>query len=178
MPEMSSPSDSEPPVVRAHRPHDGKPVAPAARTGGHPARRADLLGAWTLVSYTVTSNETGTAIHPLGMNAVGLLIYSPDGHMSAQLENPDRANEVGTPARDADPIARAGRLAYGGPFTVDGTTGMVAHHLYVCSRPDWLHTNQHRHTSIYGDELVLSFTGADHHTTALTWRRLKAQTPR
>ena len=157
------------------------PSAPDTSTGvARPARRVDLLGAWSLIAYTVSS-PIGEVDHPLGTEPIGMLIYSPAGYMSAQLVNPHhRAAQA--PAVSTDPIAAAGQLAYSGPFTVDGTTGHVAHHLLVSSRPDWLHTNQHRHGILHQDQLTLSFVGTDHTgqdtTSALTWRRLDPQTLR
>ena len=160
-----------------------EPPTAAASSGpsGRPARRADLLGAWTLVSYTLTNETTGAITHPLGPDAVGLIIYSPDGYMSAQLMRPHPAKP--TPADEGSDLSTsAGQLAYSGPFTVDGTTGWVAHRLSVATRADWLHTTQHRRSAVHDDLLTLSFTRTDpaghQYTSALTWQRLKPQTPR
>jgi lipocalin-like protein len=170
---------ASPPPSASKRDRAAAPSSPAAGTR-RPAQRVDLLGAWSLVSYTVTK-PTGDIGHPLGTGAIGMLIYSPEGYMSAQLVNPhhsaDDSHTIG-----ADPITAAGQLAYSGPFTVDGTTGLVAHHLLVSSRTDWLHTNQHRHGILDGDRLILSFTGPDDagqdRTNTLTWKRLNPQKPR
>jgi hypothetical protein len=160
-----------------------EPPTAAASSGpsGRPAQRADLLGAWTLVSYTVTDETTGAITHPLGPDAVGLIIYSPDGYMSAQLVRTQPAGPTPTDA-GSDLITSAGQLAYSGPFTVDGTTGWVAHRLSVSSLADWLNTTQHRRSTVHDDQLTLTFTRTDtaghRHTSTLTWQRLKPQTPR
>jgi hypothetical protein len=175
----STPSGTPPPQSRDHRAAPGN-ASTATQPTGRPARRVDLLGAWSLVSYAV-SDPTVEGDHPLGTGAVGMLIYSPEGYMSAQLVNPHHRAEH-SPAAGTDPITAAGHLAYSGPFTVDGTTGLIAHRLLVSSRPDWLHTNQHRTGILRQDQLTLSFTGPDQagqdRTSVLTWKRLDPQTPR
>lgn len=137
----------------------------------------------------MNDEATGSVTHPLGTEAAGVIIYSPDGYMSAQLVgtqsgDADPTDPQGSqpPAETSDPVATAGQLAYSGPFTVDGTTGWIAHHLSVCSLPEWRHGTQHRLGVMDGDRLTLSFTRTDHagarHTSTLTWQRLAPQTPR
>lgn len=48
-----------------------------------------LLGAWRLVSY-VAVDEAGELDYPLGEDAEGLIVYTPQGWMSAQLVRRDR----------------------------------------------------------------------------------------
>lgn len=43
-----------------------------------------IVGAWELVEYSTTS-DTGKVDYPLGPEARGLIIYSADGYMSAQI---------------------------------------------------------------------------------------------
>lgn len=109
-----------------------------------------------------------------------MIIYSPDGYMSAQLVGTEPTDPP--PVDTSDPVAAAGQLAYSGPFTVDGTTGWIAHHLSVSSLPDWRHGTQHRRGVIDGNRLTLSFTrtdtGGTRHTSTLIWQRLTPQTPR
>ncbi|MEU4209590.1 lipocalin-like domain-containing protein [Streptomyces sp. NPDC026206] len=47
-----------------------------------------VVGAWQLVSFTAT-DESGEVAHPLGTEARGMLIYTPGGHVSAQIAGPD-----------------------------------------------------------------------------------------
>ncbi|WP_327063509.1 lipocalin-like domain-containing protein [Kitasatospora purpeofusca] len=47
-----------------------------------------VIGAWQLVALTAT-DVNGAATHPLGTEARGMLIYTPDGHVSAQIAGPD-----------------------------------------------------------------------------------------
>ena len=48
--------------------------------------REQLVGAWTLSSCVERDIETGVENHPLGERPLGLILYTPDGYMSAQLQ--------------------------------------------------------------------------------------------
>ena len=47
--------------------------------------RNALIGSWSLVAYTETDAETGEVSHPMGETPQGLILYTTDGYMSAQL---------------------------------------------------------------------------------------------
>ena len=52
--------------------------------------RTNLIGAWTLQSYEARSIDGSSVTHPLGAHAQGIIMYTPDGYMSAQLMRSDR----------------------------------------------------------------------------------------
>ncbi|MFB7500186.1 lipocalin-like domain-containing protein [Streptomyces sp. NPDC056161] len=147
----------------------------------HQAReeiRGKLLGAWHLVSYTATSTD-GEVIHPLGSTPYGLIVYTPQGYMSAQLGRGDRPPMRSARLEDAaaDELARAaaGYVAYGGPFeVVDPTT--VEHHVTTSLFPNWIGRSQVRTVSFEGSLLRLGVAtpirlwGAER-TAELTWSR-------
>src|SRR4029077_12305621 len=47
--------------------------------------REQLIGAWRLVSYVETPVDGSPKRFPLGEDAEGIIMYTPDGYMSAQL---------------------------------------------------------------------------------------------
>ncbi len=49
-----------------------------------------LIGSWSLESYSETDVETGEVTYPMGRNPEGLILYTTDGYMSAQLGNNGR----------------------------------------------------------------------------------------
>jgi len=120
----------------------------------------DIRGAWELVSYTTQDDQGGPIGYPLGPDAEGLIMYTHDGYMSAQLmrvdrpayDQPDTAG--GTAAQHA--AAAAGYLAYSGPYAVDEATGIVHHEVAVSLLPNWLGTVQLRHSSREADRLTLT----------------------
>ncbi|MFS4096834.1 lipocalin-like domain-containing protein [Streptomyces sp. AF1A] len=141
--------------------------------------RRRLLGAWELVSYTARSADA-EVIEPLGPAPYGLIVYTPGGHMSAQLGRGNRRPLAAARLEDAatDELARAaaGYVAYGGPFqVVDPTT--VEHHVTTSLFPNWIGRSQVRKVSFAGSFLRLALTaptrlwGAER-TAELTWSRL------
>ena len=50
----------------------------------------DIRGTWELVSYTEQNDRGGPVSYPLGSDALGLIMYTHDGYMSAQLMELDR----------------------------------------------------------------------------------------
>ncbi|GAX56415.1 lipocalin-like domain-containing protein [Streptomyces olivochromogenes] len=140
--------------------------------------RNKLLGAWNLVSYTATSTD-GQVIHPLGPRPQGLIVYTPDGHMSAQLCRGDRPHMGSDRLEEAatEELAEAALtyVAYGGPFHVaDPTT--VEHHVTTSIFPNWVGRPQVRTVTFEDELLKLSLATptrlwGTHRTAELTWRR-------
>lgn len=127
-----------------------------------PALRDAILGAWELVSFVARDMATGVDRRPLGAAPRGLILYTSDGHMSAQLADSDMG----------------GYVAYGGRFSVDAETSTLHHDVTVSMMPELLAQKQFRHASVDGDLLTLSATRTDDTgvTThsSLQWRRASA----
>ncbi len=124
-----------------------------------PTLREAVLGAWELVSFVAHDATTGQDRQPLGTAPRGLILYTADGHMSAQLAQPDMG----------------GYVAYGGRFSVNEETSTLHHDVTVSMMPELLAQRQFRHAAVDGDFLTLSATRADDSgaTThsSLVWRR-------
>jgi Lipocalin-like domain len=122
--------------------------------------RDDVLGTWELVSYTEVDNHGGPVTYPLGPDALGLIMYTGDGYMSAQIMRPDRPAfdrpETGGGTPEQAEAAASGYLAYSGPFTVDEVTGVLHHQPRVSLLPNWLNLTQLRHSTLDEDHLTLS----------------------
>ncbi len=121
--------------------------------------RDKIRGAWRLVSYAVQDDQDGPVNHPLGPDAQGLIIYTHDGYMSAQLMRRDRPeydySDTGGGTVEQAAAAAAGYLAYSGPYVVDEDTAIVHHEVVVSLLPNWLGTVQLRHSMLAGDRLTL-----------------------
>ncbi|GLP78135.1 hypothetical protein TUM20983_52450 [Mycobacterium antarcticum] len=139
--------------------------------------RDDLLGAWHLESYT--SKTDGGEDEPLGADPVGIIMYTSDGYMSAQLMRRDRPAYdkavTGGGKTGQMASAAAGYLCYTGPFTIDEQADVVHHHVQVSLLPNWVGSVQVRQGHLDGDTLVLSAAvtsrrGASSHHVLL-WRR-------
>jgi Lipocalin-like domain len=85
--------------------------------------REQLIGAWRLVSYIESPVDGSPKRVPMGEKAQGIIMYTPDGYVSAQLMTPGRRNFAsgdwfkGTPEETAEEAS--GYIAYSGPFHVD-----------------------------------------------------------
>jgi hypothetical protein len=142
--------------------------------------REQLIGAWTLTSYVERDIETGVENRPLGERPLGLILYTPDGYMSAQLQRPERPPFAEGDLLHATPeeYAAAGSsyIAYSGRFFVDEGNQLLSHEMAVSFFPNWFGQRQVRLVEVNGERLQLStdgpqrFNGA-RKTAMLTWRR-------
>jgi hypothetical protein len=134
-----------------------------------------------LVSYS-TRTAGGDVAHPLGRDAHGLIIYTPDGYMSAQIMIPDRPDYVSQRVHGGTPVERdiaaGGYMAYSGPFRVDEAESVVWHHMQMSLYPNWVGDIQKRYVRLEGDALTLSADPLVFRTTTLwptlVWRRADA----
>lgn len=158
--------------------------------------RSKLIGAWELVEYrAILESDPSDIIYPMGRDCNGIIMYTPDGYMSAQLQIPGqppfKINDLN--GGSTEELAEAGKnyLAYTGPFYLsDSSNGPVLqHHMTNCSFPNWLENTQRRIVKITdeGGERFLtlapdaaSMIEGKMRIAQLKWRRLRdnyASTP-
>ena len=130
---------------------------------GNFSLRHQLIGAWELVSYVVYSEQSASnVLYPLGEDAKGIIMYTPDGYMSAQLQRPGQKAFAAThPADGAESeLAEAAKkyIGYTGPFYLyeSGAIPVLQHRFAVSSFPNWLGDTQKRLVKLEGDHLILS----------------------
>ena len=123
------------------------------------ARNA-LIGAWKLVSFVERDTHTGIETYPMGTQPEGIIMYTPDGYMSAQFCPPGRRELAGN-----DPFTASEReyknaaqtyFAYSGPFYLDESRGLLEHEMFVSFFPNWRGQRQVRTCRIEGAMLYLS----------------------
>jgi len=68
--------------------------------------RERILGAWQLASFTIRNADTGDISHPLGTAPRGMILYTDDGHMSAQLADADMGGYIAYGAGSASTRTR------------------------------------------------------------------------
>jgi len=140
-----------------------------------------LLGTWTLVELIEVPVDGGEITHPMGDNPKGLIMYNPDGYMSAQIMDTHRENfhqEHWTNATPEEYTQEGSTyLAYSGPFKTDDEKQLVSHTMYISLFPNWTGQTQNR-IVIFKDgflhlESEKPFTSnsrlVTHH---LTWKRV------
>lgn len=120
--------------------------------------REYLVGAWALESYQSSDVDGSNVRHPLGTDARGIIMYTADGYMSAQIMRADRAPVARGDLQlaDNDELAAAARgyLAYAGPYSVLDD-GVIAHHVDVSLLPNWIGGTQYRAAQVGDDRLQL-----------------------
>jgi Lipocalin-like domain len=141
--------------------------------------RTNLIGAWTLQSYEARSIDGSNVTYPLGVNAQGIIMYTPDGYMSAQLMRSGRApfshDDAHSTRQDELVEAAGGYLTYAGPYTVIGDR-LIAHHVEVSLLPNWIGGTQYRAARIDGSFLELRppepiLIDGERRNAKLVWRR-------
>jgi Lipocalin-like domain len=144
--------------------------------------RERLVGAWALMSFVERDIETGVENHPFGEHPLGLILYTPDGYVSAQLQRPERPPFADGDLLHATPkeYAAAGSsyIAYSGRFFIDEAKRSLSHEMAVSFFPNWLGQRQVRLVEVNGERLRLSTDGPQRFngvlkTATLTWRRAK-----
>jgi Lipocalin-like domain len=141
--------------------------------------RTNLIGAWTLQSYEARSIDGSNMIYPLGVDPQGIIMYTPDGYMSAQLMRSGRApfsdDDMHSPRQNELAAAAGGYLTYAGPYTVVGDD-LIAHHVAISLLPNWIGGTQYRAARLHGSLLELSppdpiLLNGERRNAKLVWRR-------
>lgn len=145
----------------------------AAVPTGQATLRAQLVGHWRLVG-TETIIEGKPSVR--GMQTVGTIVYTADGHMQAHLTQSARPKVRAAEATAAEARELARYTAYFGTFTVDESANVVTHRRDGTFGPgerDFV-----RAIELTGNRLTLvtpptTVNGARQHTR-ITWERLPA----
>lgn len=137
-----------------------------------------FVGVWKLESFSEHSDLSGL-INPLGLTPVGLLIYTADGYVSAQLMKSNRIAsksdpwEPHTTSEGVDP--RDGYIAYCGRYEVIETRSEVIHLPIVALDPNLVNQGQHRTFDFGANTLTLVTTrtrsNGETITSSLKWQR-------
>ncbi|MNI04191.1 hypothetical protein D3C81_963310 [compost metagenome] len=118
-----------------------------------------LIGTWTLVELTEVALESGDISYPMGKSPKSLIIYNPDGYMSAQIMNPERENfnqEHWKGANAEEYIQEVSTyLAYSGPFYADEEKQILSHTMFISLFPNWTGQTQNRVIHFENEYLIL-----------------------
>jgi len=123
------------------------------------AIRAGLVGAWRLLTWE-SIDDAGAVDHPMGPDAEGVVVYTPDGTMMTTLGRRGRMPITGDDmlaGPDAERLASFGSfIAYTARFRIEG--GDVIHQVEMSLFPNWVGTAQRRHVQLAADgrSLILS----------------------
>jgi hypothetical protein len=113
-----------------------------------------VLGSWRLISLTATDEGGERIALPMGPSPRGLIMYSADGFMSAQLAGMRTEDTPWDWCVDAS----AAYLGYCG--TYEYTEGRIVHHVRLASSSEWAGIDLVRIPRLTGTELTLRSAGA------------------
>jgi Lipocalin-like domain len=122
--------------------------------------RNQLIGAWKLVSYVEKPVDGSLPTYPFGEDAQGIIMYTHDGFMSAQLSARERAPFAsddwykGKPEEFGD--AASSYFAYTGPFQVDEEKQTLTHSMFISLFPNWIGQTQPRVVHVDRDFLTVT----------------------
>ena len=141
--------------------------------------REQFLGAWKLVSFESRLAD-GSVRLPFGKAPVGIAIFSPDGHVAAQLMRPDRprfaSDEQNTGTAEEIRQAFSNCVAYFGKCEIDEATRTLVTHVEGSMYPNWIGGDQTRTYAFRDGRLSLSppprIVRGQTVTSELIWERL------
>jgi lipocalin-like protein len=147
-------------------------TAPSIAQGVPVRSLADsLIGTWRLELWELVYEDGRPPEHPLGADAEGFLMYTPDGHVSATLARKGRpplaGGDDGTKAR-----AYEAYFGYAGRYEV--RDGAVVHHIAIAPDPALTGATTLRNAVLEGDRLTLSgpdFSAGSRRSHRILWRR-------
>lgn len=142
--------------------------------------RQRLIGAWHLVRYVERPVDGSPAREPMTQNPQGLILYTSDGYMSAQLCTPGRrhfaSNDWFVGSAEDFRAEATSYIAYSGPWEIGPEPDTLIHGMDVSLFPNWSDQRQIRKVQLDGDRLVLRSqapvrSGGTLVDAELEWRR-------
>jgi hypothetical protein len=134
-------------------------------------RASVLVGTWQLERWEIVYEDGRPPECPLGEDAVGLLMYTADGHVSASLARAERS-----PVEAGDASAKAQAFdtyfGYAGRYEVRG--GRLTHRIAIAPDPALTGVATSRNVRLEGERLILSgpdFAAASPRSHRIVWRR-------
>ena len=136
-----------------------------------------FVGTWKLISYE--SRRGGDVEYPKGRQPSGVIQYTREGRMSAQIMPEANAafavDHYDKATREQLRAVLLDYVAYFGTFTVDEKEKIVTHHVLGSINPGFLRTDQKRSYEFSENRLILSLTrtvqGVER-SLRITWERV------
>src|SRR5215471_16053162 len=140
-----------------------------------------LVGVWRLLSFEARASS-GEVSYPLGRDAVGLLLYGPEGHMAVSVTRGDRAHFKSANIWEAaSPVEKLAAFdsysSYCGRYEV--MQDKIIHHIELSLFPNWSGQSQERYFEFAGDRLTLrtppTMVGGVEQIAVAIWQRMNSR---
>lgn len=130
---------------------------------------------WRLESFQ-SETKTGEINYPLGDDAKGVIIFTPDNRLSVHIMAADREVKVADAILDnmntdaEREMAELGYHSYSGPFDLDEEAETLTTHVELSLIPSYVGSDQTRSARIEGETLHLS--NVAHPERKLVWNKI------
>lgn len=117
-----------------------------------------IVGTWKIVSSEQTLKSGKKSFdRVLGPHGIAFLIYSADGHMCAELMNPDRPvwKDTSKPTDQEKLSSFDGFFAYCGRYEIDAEKHILVHLPEISMTQDYIGTRQIRPYRFEGTQMIL-----------------------
>ena len=118
----------------------------------------DLIGAWEL-DEMYTEDASGNRTHPMGRDAGGIIMYTPDHHMSAIVHTADRFLPADRPSDEDRAEAFDNYFNYAGSWSLKKNT--VTHVLTKALDPNMIGMSLTREISRENGRMIFTGLGPD-----------------
>jgi hypothetical protein len=160
-------------------------IASCARAPPIPETPASspLVGSWELERVVAIRPGGEATISRWGRNPSGIITYTADGHMAAQIMGDPRPTlrDPDHPTPEESAAMLDTYLAYAGTYDYDPATKVVIHHVRMSVDPSEVGVDMPRKVELDGDRVTLTATPytlrGEKVFNKLTWRRLRQAMP-
>lgn len=158
----------------------GLTLLPSRATAEQKFIKDQLVGTWMLLLADYVRDD-GSHVPSFGPNPKGMIIFTSDGHYSAQLYQSGRppfaSKNLLTGTADENKAAVQGMIASFGTYTVDEAGKIIMMNTEASSFPNWDGTVQKRTVAAISDEvLTLNMpppSAAGYIRTEHVWKKAK-----
>jgi hypothetical protein len=138
--------------------------------------REQLVGTWHLVSYVERPTDGSASFYPLGEHPEGMIFYTPDGYVSAQLQRSGRHPSGSHDMLDHAQDGTISYVGYSGTYQIDENQQQVTHFISISFLPNLLGSAIARTVRIEGDFLYIGTAkpinlGGKESMPQLVWKR-------
>ena len=123
-----------------------------------------------------SENKDGEVIYPLGEDAHGVIMFTPDNRLSVHIMAVDRTKEINEEkiskynTEAEKQMARLGYHAYSGPISINEDEKVLTTHVELSVLPTYVGSKQKRTVTLQGNQLYLS--NISHPERKLVWNKL------